>query len=54
MSEFFYSPVAMMIVMSDSWENALRHAYYDENNGLLVTPLRKLILKMPGMLFEII
>lgn len=39
----------MAILNSDMWMEAMKHAHLDLNTGLRVTPMRKLIKKMPGI-----
>ncbi|XP_046578884.1 transient receptor potential cation channel subfamily A member 1 homolog isoform X2 [Haliotis rubra] len=41
--------VAMVIINSEVWEDALRHASLDLVTGQLDTPMRKLIRKMPDV-----
>ena len=48
---FFFSDVALEIVKSDRWKEALRNT--TNNNGVIDTPLRKLIRKMPGKCIRI-
>ena len=42
--------VAMVIVDSAVWKDALRNAYIDPVTGRMNTPTRKLIKAMPGQL----
>ena len=42
----YISDVALQIVKSERWKEALRNI--TDNNGVVDTPLRKLIRKMPG------
>ena len=40
----------MVIATSTEIEKALRNSSFDRDSGFETTPMRKLIVKMPGML----
>ncbi|KAK3773373.1 hypothetical protein RRG08_023251 [Elysia crispata] len=45
--------VAEVIINSDVWKDALRNAYINPNTGFVVTPMRKLIRKMPEVALKV-
>ena len=51
MQNFYFRDVAMVIATSTEIEKALRNTSFDRNKGFETTPMRKLIMKMPGILY---
>ena len=47
---FHFRNVAMVIATSTEIEKALRNSSFDRDSGFETTPMRKLIVKMPGIL----
>ena len=48
-----FREVVGTILNSDKWMDAMKQAHLDLNaEGIRVTPMRKLIRKMPGMLTQ--
>lgn len=45
----FYREAAMAILDSDNWQSALKNCTVEGNK--IVTPMRKLIKKLPGKMF---
>ncbi|RUS77619.1 hypothetical protein EGW08_014619 [Elysia chlorotica] len=45
--------VAEVIIYSDVWKDALRNAYVNPNTGFIVTPMRKLIRRMPEVALKV-
>lgn len=45
--------VAEVIINSSVWKDALRNAYVNPNTGFVVTPMRKLIRKMPEVALKV-